>query len=457
MRARMSIFFSTLIAISLFFAPPFARAATADASEPVSDTPPVFSGAWNLLPQDSIDQFVFSPLSQEFAALAEQFPNLAHVVSDVGIARQSDLQKISGITIPLSSDEISSEAVFARTGNNKINLDTTLVLLPSGTLDRSITTTAGSILNLSVKPEHPASHVSGYLAFVSRSATAEIKSDGSLGYRAGLFLGRVFLKPSVSRPGPDVRLKWMISFASAVDTFIGRPGANAGTANIAGLGNDVAANGTVGTSGAVGAPEERLAVSQFEYTDPDGDGIYTATIQAPVVDGEYVLYTVMNYADTQYNTKEIKLTTVVDPEGYVYELNGGRETRIPGAVASIYMLDPETKQYALWPADQYGQENPQVTDVRGSYAFLTPPGTYYLTIEASGFKKYEGKAFLVAAGTNGVHTDIQLSSKYGFIHSVDWRIVLLVLVILFLLYRFYAGERRRHDLAVVARGGIGTR
>ena len=184
-------------------------------------------------------------------------------------------------------------------------------------------------------------------------------------------------------------------------------------------------------------------LSSFEYTDSDHDGIYTADVVSPVTPGEYEVVTIINYTDPTLGARQMRMITVIDPEGYVYELNGGRETRIPGAVVSIYQLDPTTKQYSLWPADQYSQENPQVTDVRGSYAFLVPQGTYYVTVDAPGFDKYEGKAFDVKAGTNGVHTNIKLSSKYGFVQSLDWKTILLIIVTLLLIYNFYTDQRRR--------------
>lgn len=38
-------------------------------------------------------------------------------------------------------------------------------------------------------------------------------------------------------------------------------------------------------------------------------------------------------------------------------------------MVSLYWLNPEKNQYELWPAREYQQENPQITDVRGTYAF----------------------------------------------------------------------------------------
>ena len=89
--------------------------------------------------------------------------------------------------------------------------------------------------------------------------------------------------------------------------------------------------------------EEQLVLIEFEYIDPDGDGIYTAEIQTPAVDGEYEIITVMDYEDPELGTKEIRLIAVVDPEGYVYEKIKNQELRIVGAIVSLFWLNPENK------------------------------------------------------------------------------------------------------------------
>ena len=192
--------------------------------------------------------------------------------------------------------------------------------------------------------------------------------------------------------------------------------------------------------------EENLVLLEFEYEDT-GDGIYIATIQTPVVDGEYEIITVMDYENEQIISKEIRLITVVDPEGYIYEKDGDKETRILGAVASLYWLNPNTKQYELWPARDYQQENPQTTDVRGTYSFLVPEGYYYIKVDAPGYLSYDGKPFLVAEGS-GVHINIELKTKYWWTKIIDWKNVLLISVVLLLLYNFYRDKIREKKINV---------
>lgn len=188
--------------------------------------------------------------------------------------------------------------------------------------------------------------------------------------------------------------------------------------------------------------EEKLVLVEFEYKDDDGDGIWEAEVQMPKVEGEYEIITVIDYEDVK---KAVKLIAVIDPEGYVYEKYDNKEIRIPGAVVSLFWLNPETKKYELWPANEYSQENPQITDVTGRYAFLVPPGYYYLKVEAPGYLPYIGKPFYVKEGS-GIHFNIELKSKYWVLKIVDWKTVLLIMVVILLLYNFYRDKIREELL-----------
>ena len=182
--------------------------------------------------------------------------------------------------------------------------------------------------------------------------------------------------------------------------------------------------------------EEKLVLSEFEYTDPDGDGIYTAEIKVPLVEGEYEIITLMDFEDPALGKKEIRLVTVVDPEGYIYERIKNQELRIKGAIVSLFWLNPETKQYELWPAKEYQQKNPQITDATGKYSFLVPEGSYYLKVEAPGYLTYEGKPFQVKE-SNGIHINIKLKTKYWWLKIIDWKIIVMIIFGALLLYNFY--------------------
>ena len=391
------------------------------------EAPLALKRRWLLFDPQAIGRLVFAPLPRDFRVLTQKLPQLKETFSEVGITRMTELLKLKtaeltlpGLTeiaglptvrvepgkfalprgVPVAElsakikEKLPTEIVFAKTGGGLIDFNATLTLTEKGKAQQKITTVSGKSLELVIKPDKPVKSIKGYVVFKSKKPRASSLQVPLSSLTASLF----FAKPAFAQ-----------NRTQPVEV------------------------------------EEKLVLLEFEYTDPDGDGIYTAEIQAPLVDGEYEIITVMDYEDESLGMKEVKLITVVDPEGYIYEKIGAKETRIPGAVASLYWLNSETKQYELWPAKEYQQENPQITDIRGTYSFLVPEGYYYLKVETPGYLAYDGKPFQVTEGS-GVHINIELKTKYWWLKVADYKTMILLLVIILLCYNFYR-DRVREKLS----------
>ena len=425
--------------------------------------------------------FVFAPLPQDVAVLGKKFPIVADTFKAVGVARLSDLSKLKNVKlylpnlterigiksvalatqpfalpkgIPISDllpemkARIPSEIVFARVGGEKIDLPINLSLQQNGVLEKTIRTVVGSTLHLVIKPEYPAKSVKGYLVLKSRTRREETNAREQMPLQ-NMLASMFFVRPVFAGPPKNATYRLLAGAGGQIqadksdttyrsdttdttdttdraDRALLGTGGNRETAFIGPLGTNV---------------EERFALVEFEYTDPDGDGIYTADVRAPAVDGEYELITLISYQDSRFGTKEVSLTAVVDPEGYVFERNGDKETRVPGAVVSLLYLNSATKKYELWPGRDYTQENPQITDVRGTYAFLAPPGTYSISVTAPGYPDYQGKPFQLTQN-NEVHMNIEMKSSYGFLKSVDFKTILLIVLFLLVGYNFYKDKLR---------------
>jgi len=385
--------------------------------------PIVLAGEWRILPSKPIEEFVLSPLPKEIKVLAQKFPKLEKTFEEVGITKITDIErlkqtelKLPGLTeaagfprleiepgkfalpkgVPLAEltsqikEQIPTEIVFSKTAGGLIDYNIFLTVSEQGKPQQTITTIVGKPLELVVKPDQPVKSIKGYVIFKSKKPKETSFQMPLESFTASL----VFSRPDFTQPSEK-----------PTET------------------------------------EEAMVLLEFDYTDPDNDGIYTANIQSPLVDGEYEIVTVMDYQDSKLGAKEIRLITVVDPEGYVYEKDGDKETRIPGAIVSLFWLNPETKQYQLWLAKEYQQENPQTTDIRGTYSFLVPEGYYYLKVEAPGYQIYDGKPFEAKEG-GGIHINIELKTKYWWLKLADWRTLMLVVVVLLLLYNFYKDKIR---------------
>ena len=419
--------------------------------------PLAFSEKWNLLPVEAIRAFVFAPLPYEVRALAAKFPELDKTLRSVGIERLTDLSKLTGVTLNLpglseltntlkgvgtkrladlnklngvtltipglsnigtgkialieglplakfsltAKKNLPSEFVFARAGGELVDLNVGISIDEKGQVAQTISSLPGKTLKLVVKPISPAESVTGY--FVFKSAT-----------------------PKITKGNTQIEISRSSLTASALLSMDG-----------------LVENLPVQT----GNPEpieaeNKLVLSSFEYTDPDHDGIYTADVVSPIVPGEYEVITVINYIDPVLGTRQIRMITVIDPEGYVFEKNGEKETRIPKAIVSLYTLNNSTKKYELWSAKDYQQENPQITDVRGTYSFLVPEGSYYFQVEASGYNSYQGNVFVVTSGA-GIHQNIELKSGWKkWLYGLDSTTILLIVVFLLLVYNLYRNRER---------------
>jgi len=370
------------------------------------ETPAALQNQWNLIQQKRFNEISILPLPDEIKQLALDFPSFQETLEKVGFTKPEDVEKIRvaklsfpGLAETLGrvsaginpsnfsiKDKIKmpTNFIFARVTEDKIDFKTKVSLASDNDVTKSITTLQNKPLYLIVKPDKPAKKVTGYIVFKSVSSESALKE-----FAAGL-------SPALS--------------ASLIDAFTlpQQPGQE------------------------IKATKE-LVLNKFEYQDSDKDGIYTATITSPAVAGKYEIKTIIDYISQDYSSAELNMIMVVDPEGYVYrKISDNDEARIKGAEVTIYWLNPETKQFEIWPAKDFQQENPQTTDNTGKYSFLVPEGFYYIEVKAEGYIPYKGDIFEVQEGS-GVHTNIELKIANWWQRTFTIERVLLGLITILLL------------------------
>ena len=367
--------------------------------EPVSEavasvTPPSFAGTWKLMNTRGINSLAFAPLPEALTALAAKFPELEETFAKVGVVRFSDVEKLEGVPLHLPTfsevAHIPTEVIFASAGRKLFDYNLALDVSRSGELTQRLNAVSGQPLELSVRPEHAVTSIEGYLTLQSSAFSEDIETIPARSLTAGLIMSYAVFAQSI--PG-DVKI------------------------------------------------EDRLLLTSFDYTDPDGDGVYTAALQAPLVAGNFEIITIITYEDPKLGTKELRLTLVVDPEGYIYTLVSGGELRIQNALVTIYQKNEKTGTFETWNAKEFQQVNPQTTEVSGEYSFLVPPGTYYISVRASGYEPYESEPFPVVIGS-GVHQNIELIREGGILRRINWIVVVGVFLTFSLLYNFYRDRTR---------------
>ncbi len=343
--------------------------------------PIALSGKWQLIPSTAISGFVLAPLPKEVQTLLSKFPDLKKTFIQIGINKMSDLNKLKnttfflpgiaketgiagGVSVPLSTLSnkqklnLPSNVVFVKAGDF-LDYNISLTISDDGTPEQKITTVVGKPIDLAIKVDKPAKSIRGYLTVMD--------------------LGREQAKRSVpanSQLAAPIMAVMNLSPISPENVTV----------------------------------EQKIVLDSFEYADPDNDGIYTAHINAPLVHGQYEIISIVEYKDSVLAKKELRLTAVIDPEGYVYEEKGNKELRIPDAIVTLLWQNPDGKTFERWPAKDFQQANPQKTDKSGSYSFLVPEGEYKLTVSAPDYYSFESFVFTVEEGRI-VHENIALKPK----------------------------------------------
>ena len=135
---------------------------------------------------------------------------------------------------------------------------------------------------------------------------------------------------------------------------------------------------------------------------------------------------------------DIKTNLLIDPRGYVFSSSSSflgfgkkQEMRAEGVKVVIYERDGDS--WKVWEAGKYFQQNSQITDSSGDYAFFVPKGEYYLEVSKTGFRHYKSDPFTVT-GPEILNKNIEI------VPWIDLRIlvgVILLLILIFLLIFYW--------------------
>ena len=358
--------------------------------QPAQEKSLSLESSWDLINPFVVRNFTLAPLPFQLTDLTVKYPELDKVFTKLGVTKISDLSKLQGVSISLPEIDnlknLPREVVAVKGGAGNVGVISSIILDDTGKVEQKIQTTANTTLTLAVRPSAPVDAVTGYLVF--REGAKKTVVELPIGLQAA---SAILALQSSSSAAPNI-------------------------------------------------PDRELLVQTFSYDDSDGDGVYTANIKTPAVEGTYEVITLITYRDKTLGTKELRLLTVVDPEGYVYEIIQGKEARVPNVSVSIFNADTN----ALWDSVSYNQVNPQMTDTSGKYSFLVPEGKYYITAEGKGYLPYKSDTFTVQQGL-GIHFNIELRSS-GWLSGLDWKTMILILIILVISSAFAGYVIHEHAL-----------
>lgn len=151
-------------------------------------------------------------------------------------------------------------------------------------------------------------------------------------------------------------------------------------------------------------------VGEIDLTDPDGDGIYTATFKTgPRNETPAAMSLTIICGDQQVTASgEVVL---IDPEGIVFDVISGSllaSANVACLEASATAAEESSASaFTLWNAGDFGQVNPQSTLADGYFSFLTPAGTYRIEVNRSGYQAHRSPDLAVVS--DPVRYDVPLT------------------------------------------------
>ncbi len=359
--------------------------------------------SWKIITPSSLTDLINTKLPSDYTDIVSKFPEVSSALSKIGVNNMNSILKLnanpislpgiteaatlSSNTLPIASlsdtqkAKIPTGIVFARTQDEKIDLNVKLSIGNDGLALQTLNTIQGQTMKLIVKPTAPAKNIQGYIIFKSNAVSK---------------------KSTLSQ------------VATVASTIIGE------------------SQGTQTNDSGI-TSETDLVLTKFNYKE-NVDGIWTADVASPLAIGQYELRTVVNFKAASKAPEKISMVVLVDPEGYVYEKQSdGKETRLNNVEVSIYWQNPKTKNYELWPAKDYRQTNPQTTDVTGRYSFLVPAGIYYMTAHLDGYVDYKGDPFQVDE-SKGVFMNLELKAIFSVAKILNLQNILLLGIFVALVY-----------------------
>ncbi|MCZ2845888.1 MAG: carboxypeptidase-like regulatory domain-containing protein, partial [Candidatus Bathyarchaeota archaeon] len=184
-----------------------------------------------------------------------------------------------------------------------------------------------------------------------------------------------------------------------------------------------------------------LTFNNEEYEFEKEGHLFTLAWQNPPQKGEYDLLITFIYPDDTEETQEIPI--LVDPLGYVYETTKkGQQERINKAKVVLYYLDEKSKTWIPWNAKDYGQNNPQTTDITGEYGFIVPKGKYYLKASKKGYQTKETEEFKIQ--DESINKNLELISLPSFWQR-NRKKILIGAIILFGVIIFLLRKKRERQ------------
>ncbi len=431
--------------------------------ESVTEEAPIALQGWNIMELKPINELALNPIESNVSFFSDKIPQFKETLAAFGtdINNISDVQKFSGVDLylpGLTKIVLSPEEILAI---NKFESPDSLI----GTeIDNNINNSNQGLNNLGELTLNQFASVQGVpLSKLSIDAQQRIPTDivfvrsegGLIDYSLAVSIdktGGVVQKLNTTSGKtmdlvikPEKPAKSVTGFISLKKFAVGKT-----NANVLGYMTKILTASIIDSIDKDSDKNEKegaLLMNKFEYLEVS-PGIFKATVNSPQAEGEYEISTIIAFEDINIAPKETKMTAIVNPEGYVYRQMADGRLRIEGVNVELHWLNSQTSNYELWPANEFLQKNPVLTDDTGKYSFLVPEGTYKIIIKDYRYATFESDPFTMK-GDIAINQNIELFKKNDWLGWFNWQVMITLLLTLLILYNFWQNEKIRNIVSKI--------
>lgn len=146
----------------------------------------------------------------------------------------------------------------------------------------------------------------------------------------------------------------------------------------------------------------------FDLLKNGATGLWEAEIYLDKAGKANILVSAEDFLGNKIKNKEI---------GKIETINKGKISAefgqsVPDAEINFLIFNPDTKSYAIWQAEAYGETNPVKSGADGQYQAILPSGIYQILVKKSGFERLRTSSFEILTA-KFINFDFKLTKRSG--------------------------------------------
>ncbi len=147
----------------------------------------------------------------------------------------------------------------------------------------------------------------------------------------------------------------------------------------------------------------------FDLAKNSATGLWESEIYLTKGEKTNMLVSAEDFLGNKVKNKEIGKIEAIN-KGKALDASG---QSVADAEINFLIFNPDTKSYAMWQGEAYGEANPIKSGADGEYQAILPPGTYQILVKKQGFERLRTSEFEIL-NPRFINFDFKLTPRSGF-------------------------------------------